>query len=325
MYRLGLAPEDGDLEDEDDFEPYLSLEDLPVDDPPPEPDGNQEAIDPGLNFDPNDLRGPESPVPLRMAAEHAVRAAPRRRVVPLARTMKRGVRGKDVLALQRALRKAKLSFDPKRTGRFDRATGRAVREFQQKKGLAVDGEYGPLTHAKLMPRYDAYGLALMIEAKRKQDDVVRPSNAVKIIEAAALHGYNNRHLMYYTQGPARWSGIAGNVMPPGVPIWSDCSSFATWCFWVADRITRRVPDPNRLAYRAGYTGTLCWGNAARKGSKRRAALGFYGPHTHGHVVISIGDGSMCVSMGSTPGPFYLPANYRSDVNADWSLYPGVHP
>jgi hypothetical protein len=34
---------------------------------------------------------------------------------------------------------------------------------------------------------------------------------------------------------------------------------------------------------------------------------------------------MCVSMGSTPGPFYLPANYRSDVNADWSLYPGVHP
>ena len=320
----GLAPETDELvlEDDEDFEGFVDLDDLPADEPP-EPDGDQHLIDPARMYDPVAIATVGEPGEVLLSA--AGRLA-RRRVVPYVRELRRGKRGKDVRALQRALRAVRphLRARPARTGIYWVGTYKAVREFQGRKGLGQDGVYGKRTHHALMPRYDAYGLALLIEAQRAQKKRPGPNgNAAKIVEATAFHSYNNRHRMLYTQGPSRWAGISSRIKPPGVPPWSDCSSWYTWLLWVADQaLGGKIPDPNRLSWQAGYTGTLCPGSG-RKGPKQTAAAGFYGPHTHRHVVVAVGSGDMVISMGSSSGPHYLPTRYRSDFDS-WSLYPGLH-
>jgi hypothetical protein len=72
-------------------------------------------------------------------------------------TLKRGVKGPAVARLQRGLTAkfpayARLTPD----GKFGPATEKAVREFQRRTGLAVDGCVGPRTQAKLR----AYGITL---------------------------------------------------------------------------------------------------------------------------------------------------------------------
>lgn len=62
---------------------------------------------------------------------------------PTARMLSYGMRGDDVKALQK-----RLGVRPE-SGFFGRVTEAAVRNFQRKHGLAVDGVVGPMTRAKL--------------------------------------------------------------------------------------------------------------------------------------------------------------------------------
>src|SRR4051794_9251695 len=65
-------------------------------------------------------------------------------------TLKRGSSGSDVQALQQRL--SDLGFDPNGIdGNFGPGTDKAVRAFQQAKGLGVDGRVGPATLAALQP------------------------------------------------------------------------------------------------------------------------------------------------------------------------------
>jgi rare lipoprotein A len=64
------------------------------------------------------------------------------------RTLKRGSKGNDVVTLQRVLAMKGYAVGAA-DGLFGRLTKRAVKRFQQRRGLAADGKVGPLTTAAL--------------------------------------------------------------------------------------------------------------------------------------------------------------------------------
>lgn len=223
-------------------------------------------------------------------------------VVVLPRTLRYRtpyMRGKDVFALQRALSKA----GHRKWGTFTYAFGTGTRDqvkaFQRRVGLSADGVYGPETHAKLARYYDAWGAYLM--AQQRQKMALTPRDKIK---NAAVFGYNKRAYIYYTQSSLRMYGVKNKLRPPSIPKWEDCSSFATWCYYVAG-----LPDPNRLGYNGyGYTGTLS-ANGRRTTTPQVGDLAFYGYFPHGHVTIYIGNGK-CISHGNHAGPSLLSVYYR---------------
>ena len=72
------------------------------------------------------------------------------------RLLKNGREGEDVKVLQEYL--IQLGYDVGKygaTGDYDDSTELAVMNFQRKYGLEVDGDYGPITHGKLMEVIDS--------------------------------------------------------------------------------------------------------------------------------------------------------------------------
>lgn len=105
-------------------------------------------------------------------------------------------------------------------------------------------------------------------------------------------------------------GVKNRLVPPAYPHWEDCSSYATWCYWVA-----KLRDPNGMNYNGfGYTGTQI--NNGRRlytmAQVRDGDLIFYGRNGISHVAIYVGNGRV-VSHGSESGPLLLSMYYRSDL------------
>jgi peptidoglycan hydrolase-like protein with peptidoglycan-binding domain len=216
------------------------------------------------------------------------------------RTLKQGMKGPDVLAMKRALKKAGYARGVVLTRSFGYRAKTNLIRFQRSRGLRADGQYGPRTHAKLSRFFDAYGRYLMSKAPRP----VTVSSKRATIVATALFGSRVRGSIHYTQSSLRMYGVRNKIRPPRIPYYEDCSSFSTWCYWVAG-----APDPNGLRYSGfGYTGTLN-NNGRRTYSPRPGDLVFYGSGEHNHVTVYIGKG-LCVSHGSEAGPYVLRYNYR---------------
>lgn len=229
--------------------------------------------------------------------------------VPYTRQIKSGTVGKDALAVKRALSTAGVM----QWGGFTRTFGpfavRALKAFQKQNGLTQDGRYDLADHRKLGPYFDAYGAFLMGQAATTPEEEKR-----RAIVAAAMLGYAHRSTIHYTQTPLRMFGVRFKVRPPKVPPYEDCSSFATWCYWVAG-----AKDPNGPAFNYngyGYTGTQI--NAGRQipsSALKRGDLVFYGSRSvPSHVAIYVGDGRV-VSHGSEVGPLLLPRTYRGDFHS----------
>jgi peptidoglycan hydrolase-like protein with peptidoglycan-binding domain len=228
--------------------------------------------------------------------------------VPFKRTLKLGSRGQDVFAVKRALSSAGFGKWGK-WGTMPRLFGpyavKHLKGFQKTHGLKVDGVYGLYTHKKLASHIDAYGRYLIGLQK------VRPPKRDAIVQAVML-GYQHRYNIHYTQGSLRMQGVTRHLRPPNYPNYADCSSFATWAYWVAG-----AADPNGLGYNGyGYTGTLI--NHGRRISRSQLQPGdlvFYG-HNYipSHVAIYVGGGRI-VSHGSESGPLLLPVGYRSDIHS----------
>lgn len=103
-------------------------------------------------------------------------------------------------------------------------------------------------------------------------------------------------------------GVKNKVVPPKIPLYEDCSSFATWCYWGA-----KVKDPNGFNYNGlGYTGTLA-NNGVKTTSPKPGDLAFYGRYPYSHVVICLGE-SKGISHGSERGPLLLNIYYRNDLS-----------
>ena len=224
----------------------------------------------------------------------------------LPRELRTGSRGRDVLAIERALLKAGFWAVPVGPdNRFDSDTERVVRAFQRERGLGVDGVVGPITFGQLEPYLDRYGRWLLANVHPDEP----PSTARQRIVAAAHHGYRNRSEIHYTQkgDTRRMQGVRERIRPPSFPSWEDCSSFATWCFWVSG-----APDPNNNGFngRDGYTGDQI--DVGREVAQPRPGdLVFYGHARRdiNHVTVYVGNGRV-VSHGQESGPMLLPIDYN---------------
>ncbi len=230
-------------------------------------------------------------------------------IVPFHRDVKLGTRGPDALAVKRALRRKGFGEGLNFLGLRKFFGAKAVydlRRFQRRYGIKPTGIYDRATHRKMVDSggFDRYGAYLMGQAPRAI------GNVQGRIVATALFGWNNKDAIHYTEGPERMYGVKNKIRPPQVPHWEDCSSFATWCYWVA-----LAPDPNGLHYSGyGFTGTQIQ-HGIRVADPREGDLVFYGNKggIPTHVAIFVGGGKV-VSNGSESGPLLLSINYRSDVN-----------
>lgn len=230
--------------------------------------------------------------------------------VPLKRNVKYGTVGNDALAVKRALSKAgfgKWGAWGKKQKLFGNYASAHLKAFQKKHKLKVDGVYGASSHRALARYFDSYGRYLMGTVKVK-----KVSSKRTLVTNAAMFGYSHRYLIHYTQTPSRMYGVRHRIKPPNVPYYEDCSSFATWCYWVAG-----ASDPNGLRYNGqGYTGTLIHtGRRISSTQMRPGDLVFYGHYAvPSHVAIYVGSGRV-VSHGSEVGPLLIRWNYRSDVHS----------
>ena len=274
---------------------YTDISDVPVDEFPDDDKDNSILAPDGNPAKEDDARLLES------ATSGAVR------IVPFVRLLKQGMVGKDVVAVKRSLARAGFGKLGPQTRLFGPFMKRNLKSFQKKHGLVQDGVYGLATHKKLAPYFDDYSLWLLHQTHIK----VAPTKR-DVIVATAILGYNKSYLIHYTQGPSRMYGVKHHVMPPSVPPYEDCSSFATWCYWVA-----KAADPNGLGYNGyGFTGTLAsHGRSTTVAAAQRGDLILYGRgYPYSHVVVYIGNGK-AISHGSERGPSLVNVYYRSDLRS----------
>jgi hypothetical protein len=139
---------------------------------------------------------------------------------------------------------------------------------------------------------------------------------------AAWLAYNKRGVVHYTQTSKRWEGIDKhlNAKLGEYPKYADCSSFATWCLWNGLYVPFKVRDTvNGAAWKAGYTGTMLNHGKEVKHLENvlRGDCVIYGGGVGKHTAIIVGvknNRPMVISHGSEGGPYYVPYNYRPDIN-----------
>lgn len=153
------------------------------------------------------------------------------------------------------------------------------------------------------------------------------TRARRLAVRAAILAKNHAPAVHYTQGPERWEGIddTRHAAAGEYPNEADCSAFATWCIWNGLFLPFRTDDVvNGANWEAGYTGTmLSHGRPVRYVKNVRwadcvlyGAPGSNGRHTAIVVKTTHTSGvPMVISHGSEGGPYYLPYNYRSDIQS----------
>ena len=232
--------------------------------------------------------------------------------------------GDDCLAVKRALSRAGFIGWQQFTNVYGTQAEDGCRAFQQAVGIKGDGggpprgHYGASTHKKLLQAkaankdhqwaFDDYSIQLY--KGYRAPSAPTGSKRDTIVSTAKL-GVSKAPQIHYTQDSRRMQGVREQIRPQAVPSWEDCSSFATWTYWVAG-----APAPNGRGYDGyGYTGTLVEnGKRIPVGSAQPGDLIFYGTGwgSTSHVVICIG-GGRCVSHGSEGGPYNSDIYYRADI------------
>src|SRR5450830_369489 len=156
----------------------------------------------------------------------------------------------------------------------------------------------------------------------------------KIVNAAWL-GVRNEAKIHYASVEGKTSykrmqGVLNGIKPPRVPSWEDCSSFATWTYYVSG-----AKDPNGFGYHyiaGGGTKSGIWAytrtlkqhghnlghnvNAAEPGD-----LVFFGPGDSYHVEIYIGNNN-AISHGREIGPEVRAISGFSEIH---SYFPEMLP
>lgn len=145
--------------------------------------------------------------------------------------------------------------------------------------------------------------------------------AMHAILRAAHVAYENRAHATYTEGPARWDGIANHrrSILGEYPHDADCSSFATWCYWDGIQFLIRLLGLgdilNGANWQAGYTGTLTeHGQAIEYGHTVPGDICLYGGTVWvpQHATMTIG-GGRCISMGHPGDPGIYPINLNGSL------------
>ncbi len=130
----------------------------------------------------------------------------------------------------------------------------------------------------------------------------QPPDAGELARAAmhkwASWSIDHHDQFTYTEGAMRWHMVESS--PGTLPQYCDCSAFVTGLAkWAG------ASDPNGLAYRGGFTGTLlthC--NRITSANARMGDLIVYGPGTGDHVVLimeRLPKGEFVVASHGHPG------------------------
>jgi putative peptidoglycan binding protein/NlpC/P60 family protein len=225
------------------------------------------------------------------------------------RHLKLGSVGRDVRAIQRALRKA--NFRPKAdptTDVFDQRLKSQVTEFQRARGLTpADGEIGADEYAALKQFIDAFGRVLIQRAAKAAAEA---NTTRKKIVAAARLCFDHRDEIHYTQSSKRMDGVRRKLKPPQFPVQEDCSSFVTWCYFAAG-----APDPNGNGYDLnGFTGDEVQ-HGTEVATPRLGDLVFYGRGRNGinHVNLYVGGGKI-IGHGGEAGPRVFDLDYDRGID-----------
>jgi putative peptidoglycan binding protein/NlpC/P60 family protein len=226
------------------------------------------------------------------------------------RHLKVGSVGRDVRAIQRALRRAgfRPKTDPTTDVYDDRLKGQ-VSDFQRARGLApADGEIGADEYGALKTFIDRFGRFLIQRAAKA---ALEANNTRKKIVAAARLCFDHRDEIHYTQNiedmsrPRRMEGVRLKLKPPDFPKNEDCSSFVTWCYFAAG-----ADDPNGF----GYNGAGSTHSQSPRGTEmsqpRLGDLVFYGPSRSeiNHVNLYVGGGKI-IGHGGEAGPKVFDIDY----------------
>jgi len=178
--------------------------------------------------------------------------------VEFCRSLKRGMRGDDVIAHKRAVSRVNPNAYPWRefTPYYGEYFEKAVKVVQRAHGITASGRIGKPTHellerlhAKEHPTQPAFGKYEQKQCadfcaayEKTPDEVIRDA-----IVAAGFYWYSHRITIAYSQARPMQLG-----KPPWVPSRWDCSGFVTSCHYAGG-----APDPNGRGYdHEGYTGTL---------------------------------------------------------------------
>lgn len=210
--------------------------------------------------------------------------------------------------------------------------------------LAVDGKFGNVTgqncriaklrlgypksqcHRTYGPTLDKYLTgklkpkpSMVKRAKQRQSIATGVDKIRASIVANAKWGVAHAGSIHYSQSRP----IDGLRQPHKLPLYTDCSGFATDCYkWAG------APDPNGLAYNGqGYTGSLLnHMTEIDKSQMKPGDLIVFGYFPGHHVVIYIGNG-LCISHGGEGDPKQVPVSYEDSGFSGPTHYlrtPGWH-
>lgn len=203
-----------------------------------------------------------------------------------------GTRGTDVDGLQRKLRE--LGYMSKSTGYYGEETVKAVKEFQKRNKITVDGKTGPQTLDTIYsPNAKAHPSKIAaIRSRANIDQMI----------AAAKKALGKRYV----------SGAEG-------PNSYDCSGLIYYCL--------KKAGSNRGRYNAaGYAKVDDWGAKITSMSKmKRGDLMFFWSdtkHKIGHVAIYIGNNTMIDASSNHGKVVQRPSNSKwCKKNFKWALRP----
>lgn len=124
---------------------------------------------------------------------------------------------------------------------------------------------------------------------------------------AVAHYELGKPVSYTQDWPDRWSGIRNWICPfrdfDNYPPYADCSSFVTWIYWVVFGMGDDFV--NDRDWSEGYTGTMSdKGTTVTLEQARPGDIVLYGPPSHSHVTLYIGDGKVISFGGSSPPQIY---------------------
>jgi cell wall-associated NlpC family hydrolase len=160
--------------------------------------------------------------------------------------------------------------------------------------------------------------ALPTEPDKQADPTVQLAyNRQKAVDdalQAAILAWR-RKITVYTEGPARWDGIAHNhqARHGECPRYADCSGFVTWCLWNALKVGFNYGDSvNGERWQDGYTGTMLeHGRVVSVPEPGDAVI--YGTDWPGvHTAIFTG-GGLVVSHGTSAGPLLRPWRLDGEI------------
>lgn len=218
-------------------------------------------------------------------------------VVPFVRPLYPGApleQGKDVTAVQRALRDAGALTKAVTTASYAENTWKAVTAFQHENGIHATGAYGKATHAKLAPHFDPYGRWLLVQGIHD----LKPDPREQVVQTAYWY-YGQRLKIAYNKARAILTVYYG-IEPPEAPKYLDCSGLAITTYW-ANGLAHFLGDEN--AHGFGNTWSLArHGKSVSIADLRPGDLVFY-YESCSHVAVYVGNGRV-ISNGHYPMGLY---------------------